>query len=354
MVNKFQDYYKRNRLVVEEVIKRIVKIDQVENIDFRDDIRLMNRIENSSFLVKDKKVSILTSTLKKFFQIMEKEKVLFYEYKYDLLDCLTDLLKALQVSEKNEERPQTVLNEYGKLDDLISFFENIILKLNEKKRYYYIKIILDKTKPLFFLTRNIFLDFLKQYGNPYNYTPQDLSNEEYDYFILDFKLNEEISNFDEIIENYMDNAIKKINITKIGESESIYNIKFYYKENKNEIPKEIKENFNLLDSVCYYNLIDSYIIEDDEVIISDILFDKYLGDLELVTFKRFNERDSRILILLDMKKENLNKIKQRIREVINDREIRDILFKDKCDFYGLQFLEYLKENYNIEYGGYQF
>mgnify|MGYP003432640531 FL=1 len=51
MVNKFQDYYKRNRLVVEEVIKRIVKIDQVENIDFRDDIRLMNRIENSSFLV---------------------------------------------------------------------------------------------------------------------------------------------------------------------------------------------------------------------------------------------------------------------------------------------------------------
>ena len=96
MVNKFQDYYKRNRLVVEEVIKRIVKIDQVENIDFRDDIRLMNRIENSSFLVKDKKVSILTSTLKKFFQIMEKEKVLFYEYKYDLLDCLTDLLKALQ------------------------------------------------------------------------------------------------------------------------------------------------------------------------------------------------------------------------------------------------------------------
>ena len=354
MVNKFQDYYKRNRLVVEEVIKRIVKIDQVENIDFRDDIRLMNRIENSSFLVKDKKVSILTSTLKKFFQIMEKKKVLFYEYKYDLLDCLTDLLKALQVSEKNEERPQTVLNEYGKLDDHISFFENIILKLNEKKRYYYIKIILDKTKPLFFLTRNIFLDFLKQYGNPYNYTPQDLSNEEYDYFILDFKLNEEISNFDEIIENYMDNAIKKINITKIGESESIYNIKFYYKENKNEIPKEIKENFNLLDSVCYYNLIDSYIIEDDEVIISDILFDKYLGDLELVTFKRFNERDSRILILLDMKKENLNKIKQRIREVINDREIRDILFKDKCDFYGLQFLEYLKENYNIEYGGYQF
>ena len=55
-----------------------------------------------------------------------------------------------------------------------------------------------------------------------------------------------------------------------------------------------------------------------------------------------------------MKKENLNKIKQRIREVINDREIRDILFKDKCDFYGLQFLEYLKANYNIEYGGYQF
>ena len=38
----------------------------------------------------------------------------------------------------------------------------------------------------------------------------------------------------------------------------------YYKENKAETPEEIKENFNLLDSICYYNLIDSYILEDDE------------------------------------------------------------------------------------------
>ena len=352
MNNKFQDYYKKNRLRVEEVIKGIVKIDQIENVDFKEDVRVMNRIENSSFLVKDKKVSILTSVLKKFFQILEKEKSLFYEYKYDLLECLTDLLKALQASEKSAEKPQTSLNEYNKLDDHTSFFENIIFKLNEKKRYYYIKIILDKTKPLFFLTRKVFLDFLKQYGNPYNYTPQDLTNEEYDYFVLDFKLNEEIIGFDEMIANYKDDAVKEIDIRTIRESESVYNVKFYYKENKAETPEEIKENFNLLDSICYYNLIDSYILEDDEVIISDILFNKYLGDLELVTFKRFNERDARILILLDMKKENLNKIKQRVREVITDREIRDILFKGKFDFYGLQFLEYLKENYNIEYGGY--
>ena len=122
---------------------------------------------------------------------------------------------------------------------------------------------------MFFLTRKVFLDFLKQYGNPYNYTPQDLTNEEYDYFVLDFKLNEEIIGFDEMIANYKDDAVKEIDIRTIRESESVYNVKFYYKEKQNVTPKEITENFKVLDGVCYYNLVDCYILEDDEVKISD-------------------------------------------------------------------------------------
>ena len=94
------------------------------------------------------------------------------------------------------------------------------------------------------------------------------------------------------------------------------------------------------------------LFKNDEVKISDTLFNKDFKVLELVTFKRFNERETRILILLNMKKENLNKIKARISEIISDKEVKDILYKGRHDFYGLQFLEYLKENYNIEYGGY--
>ena len=353
MDKKIQDYYQKNRLRVEELIKKIVKIDQADETDFKEDIIMINRIENSSFLMKDKKVSALSALLRKIFQIIENDKYLFYEYKYDLLNCLTDILRAFQALEKNNMPLETVhIKEYEKLDEHIDFFDEAVSKLSENKRYYYIKIKLDRTKPLFFLTRNILLDFLKQYGNPYNYTPQDLSNEEYDYFILDFKLNKDMGDFEEIIKKYKDEAVKEIKVINIDEFESVYNIKFYYKEKQNMVPEEITDNFKILDNACYYNLVDCYILENDEVKISDTLFNKSFENLELVTFKRFNERETRILILLNMKKENLNKIKARISEIISDKEVKDILYKGKHDFYGLQFLEYLKENYNIEYGGY--
>ena len=353
MDRKIQDYCQKNRLRVEELIKKIVKIDQADEADFKEDRIMINRIENSSFLVKDKKVSALSALLRKLFQIIEDDKYLFYEYKYDLLNCLTDILRAFQALEKNTSSLETVhIKEYMKLDEHIDFFEEAINILSENKRYYYIKIKLDKTRPLFFLTRNIFLDFLREYGNPYNYTPQDLSNEEYDYFILDFKLNKDMGDFGEIIKKYDDEAAEEIKVLNIDEYESVYNIKFYYKEKQNVTPKEITENFKVLDGVCYYNLVDCYILEDDEVKISDTLFNKDFGNLELVTFKRFSEKETRILILLNMKKENLNKIKARISEIISDKEVKDILYRGKHDFYGLQLLEYLKENYNIEYGGY--
>lgn len=353
MDKRIQDYCQKNRLRVEELIKKIVKIDQADEADFREDIIMINRIENSSFLIKDKKVSALSALLRKIFQKIEEDKYLFYEYKYDLLNCLTDMLRAFQALEKNNISMETVhIKEYTKLDEHIDFFEEAVNKLIGNKRYYYIKMKLDKTKPLFFLTRNVFLDFLAQYGNPYNYTPYDLSNEEYDYFVLDFKLNKNIEDFDEIIKNYNDNAVKEIISLNIDEYESVYNIKFYYKEKQNMFPEEITKNFQVLDNVCYYNLVDCYILENDEVKVSDTLFSKKFDNLELVTFKRFKEKETRILILLDMKKENINKIKSRISEIILDKEVKDILYKGKHDFYGLQLLEYLKENYNIEYGGY--
>ena len=353
MDKKIQDYCQKNRLRVEELIKKIVKIDQADEADFKEDVIMINRIENSSFLVKDKKMSALSALLRKIFQKIEEDKYLFYEYKYDLLNTLTDILKAFQALEKNTVFAETVhIKEYMKLDEHIDFFEEAVSRLSENKRYYYVKIKLDKTRPLFFLTRNIFLDFLKQYGNPYNYTPRDLSNEEYDYFVLDFKLNKDTGSFEEIIEKYNDNAVKEIKTLNIDEFESVYNIKFYYRERQNVISEEITKNFKVLDNVCYYNLVDCCILEDDEVRISDILFNKNFDGLELVTFKRFQEKETRVLILLNMEKDNLSKIKARISEIISDKEIKDILYKGKHDFYGLQLLEYLKENYNIEYGGY--
>ena len=38
MDKKIQDYYQKNRLRIEELIKKIVKIDQIDETDFRDDI----------------------------------------------------------------------------------------------------------------------------------------------------------------------------------------------------------------------------------------------------------------------------------------------------------------------------
>ena len=78
MDKKIQDYYQKNRLRVEELIKKIVKIDQADEADFREDVIMINRIENSSFLMKDKKISALSALLRKIFQIIENDKYLFY------------------------------------------------------------------------------------------------------------------------------------------------------------------------------------------------------------------------------------------------------------------------------------
>ncbi|MFZ2707684.1 MAG: hypothetical protein WAZ70_00745, partial [Leptotrichiaceae bacterium] len=86
--------------------------------------------------------------------------------------------------------------------------------------------------------------------------------------------------------------------------------------------------------------------------IIDKLFHRDFWDVDLVIVKRFDERESRIFVLTDIMKYNVDYFKFRITEILEDKKISDIIYKSRIDFSGLQLLEKIKEKYNVEYAGY--
>ena len=139
---------------------------------------------------------------------------------------------------------------------------------------------------------------------------------------------------------------------KIEDNINVYNIKFYYKTQKYSTPDPIFENFNIIDSNCYETLVDCYVNEQSNIDIIDKLFHRDFWDVDLVIVKRFDERESRIFVLTDIMKYNVDYFKFRITEILEDKKISDIIYKSKIDFSGLQLLEKIKEKYNVEYAGY--
>ena len=223
--------------------------------------------------------------------------------------------------------------------------------MDKHKEYFYIKLFLNKDINMFHLTRNNFLYYLKQFGKPFNFTPSNLENIFYDYIILDYKVVKG-TDVDKIVSEFQDEAVVDYKIMKIEDNVNVYNIKFYYKTQKYLTPDPIFENFSIIDSNCYETLVDCYVNEQSNIDIIDKLFHRDFWDVDLVIVKRFDERESRIFVLTDIMKYNVDYFKFRITEILEDKKISDIIYKSKIDFSGLQLLEKIKEKYNVEYAGY--
>ncbi len=347
----------QNLVIIDEILESLIKIEFSENEDFYYFIRRINILDNDIFFTKNVEDIYYMSILKKIFIQINRKKYLFYEYKYKLISIFSKIKKLYK---KYIEMNINIENDYllsiemkrNKINEENQYFVDQLNEMNSGSEFYYIKLLLNKEIPLFHITRNNFLYYLKQHGKPYNYTPSNLDNTVYDYFILDYKVSSDI-NVESILNDFIDSSIISYKIMKVDTNKSsIYNLKFYYKTYKYLTPDEIFNNFNILDSHCYESLIDCYINDENHLGIIDKIFNVDFGDLDLIIMKRFDEREGRVFVLNDITILNVDYFKYRIMEILEDKKISDIIYKGKVDFSGLQLLEKFKEKYDVEYAGY--
>ena len=347
-----------DQAVIEEILNGLLKIEFSDNEDFYYFIRRLNILENDVFFTKNVNDIEYITILKKIFIQIDRKKHLFYEYKYKLISIISKIkdiyelyIKQLQGIENND----FIINEINICREEILtqsvYFSEELLEMDKKKEYFYIKLFLNKSVNIFHLTRNNFLYYLKQFGKPFNYTPANLENTFYDYIILDYKVIKG-TDVNKIVSDFQDDAVADYRIMKIEDNINVYNIKFYYKTQKYLTPDPIFENFNIIDSNCYETLVDCYVNEKSNIDIIDKLFHRDFWDVDLVVVKRFDEKESRIFILTDIMKYNVDYFKFRITDILEDKKISDIIYKGRMDFSGLQLLEKIKEKYAVEYAGY--
>lgn len=347
-----------DQIVIDEILNGLLKIEFSDNEDFYYFIRRLNILENDVFFTKYVNDIEYITILKKIFIQIDRKKYLFYEYKYKLISIISKIKdmyqlynQRIQENEYNEKRDEEINICRESILTQSVYFSDELVEMDKEKEYFYIKLFLNKDINMFHLTRNNFLYYLKQFGKPFNFTPSNLENIFYDYIILDYKVVKG-TDVDKIVSEFQDEAVVDYKIMKIEDNVNVYNIKFYYKTQKYSTPDPIFENFNIIDSNCYETLVDCYVNEQSNIDIIDKLFHRDFWDVDLVIVKRFDERESRIFVLTDIMKYNVDYFKFRITEILEDKKISDIIYKSRIDFSGLQLLEKIKEKYNVEYAGY--
>lgn len=339
--------------IIKSLNDSLLKITKPEKEDFQFYVKNINKLENDSFFIKNISDIDSLSLLKKVFSTIDRNKETFYEYKINIFNCFHSLenlyLLYLDLGIDNENKDFFLVKE--QLDSSLINLQKILNKKNENKLYYYIKISLDKKVPYFFLSRRIILLNLLEYGNPYNYTPTILDDEDFEYFILDYKA---IKSFD--IYTFFekakkeDTAIKNVEIYKIDMNNNIYNLKFYIKEEKNENSCLLMPGFNFLDIVHYKNYYDTYIESKNQRYILEKLLNISDKNIQLVSLKKISDREVRIFLPSEIKVDNISKVKDILEEIMVDKNIAEVLYSSNLDFFAIQMLEYLRKKYNIEFG----
>lgn len=336
-------YLKNSITRIKKVYKEIININTINNGNFTYIIKEINKLENELFYINKLKNIELFLYLKKIFKYIEKYPNNFFEFKYILIEIFTYLDDLyLSYSEKNKNKIEK--NEL-KISLLLEKIKEKYFSLINSKDYYYIKIILDKNVKFYYLSRRLILEKLKEYGKAYNYIPDALDDEKYDFFILDFKTEKKINLFEILneIKKY-DDAILNYNIYEVLKKENIYNLKIYFDK---EIPKI--ENKKIIDIIEYEKMLDIYINARNQLEIIKFIKSIKNENIDLILYKNINNRETRIFITNDLIKDNLTRIDNIILEVIKDKQINDIILLYKYDFLGMQYLEYLKKKFNIEY-----
>ncbi|WP_067141446.1 hypothetical protein [Oceanivirga salmonicida] len=341
--------------ILHELVDFLLKVVNPNIEDFQECIKKINKLENDTFFLSNLRDIDILSTIKRVFHIIDRDKTTYYEYKYILFTILSRLEKLYNnYIEKgigeNDNITKVLEEEILKYQEEIN---EIIAKRNIKKQYYYIKVELDTKVPYFYLSRRTILLNLLEYGKPYNYTPSTLDDDAYEYFILDFRINDE-TNVNKLFEKLKksDNAILNYSIFKIESNNNLYNLKFYIKEEINKYSCLFLEGFKFIDIIHYSNFYDTYIESKNQRYLLEDVFKIKNKEINLITMKKISDREVKIFLPNGIKNDNIDKIKDIIKNILIDKNISEIIYTGEIDFKAYQLLEYLKKRYNIEYGRY--
>ncbi|ACZ01072.1 hypothetical protein [Streptobacillus moniliformis] len=339
---------------INQIEKILVQIQTPKEEEFAYLTKIINEVENKIYFLGNNEDIDVASTLKKVFVYIERYPYQFFIFKHLIFEILLNFESLYNLYNTNDIEKIKGLRDKLNVNifDLKKEFEII----NKNKNYYYINFTLDRNIPYFYLSRRNILSRLKEYGKPYNYIPLSLDDDRYTYFILDFKIEnnidvlsllEEIKNDDEAILDY------KIN--KLENHKNIYNVKLYLDKTNNETYINISEKINkeiLLDIIHYENMYDIYLYAKNQLEILNIINSINNEKIYFVLSKNINNRETKGIAVNGINVNNVEKIRKLISITMLDKKILDILYRDFVDFIGKQFLEYLKENYNIENGKY--
>lgn len=350
--NNFNLILENDVKIIREISDFLLKIVNPDDIDFQICIKKINKLENDTFSLTNIHDIDLLSNIKKIFLIIDRNKSLFYEFKYDLFSILSKIeqlyenYKKIGINE-NDDKIKIIENELINYDKKLS--SELCLK-NKNKTYYYIKIMLDTSIPYFYLSRINILNYLRIYGKPYNYIPLSLDDDSYNYFILDYKVDNNV-NVQEIFEDLKknDDAVKEYTLFKINTENNIYNIKFFINEKINEHSCIMINNLNFIDLIHYKDFYDTYVEEKNQRHIINKLLDIKDKNISLILLKKISDRESKIFLPNGLMHHNITKIKKIIEYILIDKTISEILYCGNIDFYGLQMLKYLQQRYNTEF-----
>ena len=142
-------------------------------------------------------------------------------------------------------------------------------------------------------------------------------------------------------------------INEIKNNKNIYNIKIFFENIENDdlnyINKVFNDNDILLNITQYENMLDIYVNCKNQLEVINKIVCIENKKIYLILSKNINNRETRVFAINGVNKNNISEIKKIIEKTIIDKKIVDIIYKDPIDFFGKQFLEFLKK-YNIETG----
>lgn len=312
-------------------INAILKILNKNKLTYLDFLEIMNYLNDVQI---DKIVSSDYTKL----EYIENLKLLItriYMSNYNISSYLDSLRKY--ISNILEKEKLDISSEIKKLDKYVYYF--ISFKFNNKIPYYYLS------------RKNIKL-YLENFGKVYNYVPYILDDDRYDYFLINFAMEKnETYNLDKLLHDLKisDNVIKSY---EYFSSDGLYNIKYLYKNKikDEDIINDIKTNYMCN---CEYkkikvfeSLVESYVEIKDVINLYKNIKEIKDENLLAIYEKHINNKDVKIFLVNGINKENIEKIKREIEIVFFDKNISSIFYKHS-DFYGEQFLIYLKNKYNI-------
>ncbi|CAM3066172.1 hypothetical protein [Streptobacillus ratti] len=339
---------------INQVEKILLQIQTPREEEFIYFTKIINEIENNIYFLRNNEDISIVSTLKKIFVYIERYPYQFFIFKYLIFETLLNFESLYSLYNTNDI--DRIRDLRDKLNINILNLKKEFEIINKNKDYYYINFTLDKSVPYFYLSRRNILSRLREYGKPYNYIPISLDDDRYTYFILDFKVenNIDVSLLLEEIKND-DDGILDYKFNKLENDKNIYNVKLYLDELDDKVYTDIIKKFNkeiLLDIISYENMYDIYVYAKNQLEVLNIINSINNEKVYFVLSKNVNNRETKGIALNGINVNNVEKIRKLISITMLDKKIVDIIYRDFVDFVGKQFLEYLKENYNIENGEY--